>query len=153
MRSAISPRAAQAFARALLQIDARPFLPLIHAPTLVLHRTGVTLIPIEHGRYLAERIPGARLIELPGSDWALPWEAAELAIDHVEEFLEDLRRPAAPDRVLATVLFTDLVGSTEQAERLAIGAGVSCWRSTTSWPAGGSRSSRVSWSRPPVMAS
>ncbi len=118
VRSAVSPRAAQAFARALLQIDARPFLPLIHAPTLVLHRTGVTLIPIEHGRYLAERIPGARLVELPGSDWALPWEAADLAIDHVEEFLEDLRRPAAPDRVLATVLFTDVVGSTEQAGRL-----------------------------------
>jgi pimeloyl-ACP methyl ester carboxylesterase len=118
VRSAVSPRAAQAFARALLQIDARPFLPLIHAPTLVLHRTGVTLIPIEHGRYLAERIPGATLIELPGSDWALPWEATDLAIDHVEEFLEDLRRPAAPDRVLATVLFTDVVGSTEQAGRL-----------------------------------
>jgi class 3 adenylate cyclase len=118
VRSAISPRAAQAFVRAMMEIDARPFLPLIHAPTLVLHRTGVALVPIAHGRYVVEHIPGAKLVELPGSDWALPWETADLAIDHVEEFLEALRQPSVPSRVLATVLFTDVVGSTEQAGRL-----------------------------------
>ena len=118
LRSAATPRSAKAFAQAMFQIDARPFLALIHAPTLVSHRTNVPLVSIEHGRYLAEHIPGARLIELPGSDLALPWEAADLILDHVEEFLGRLHRPPAPTRVLATVLFTDIVASTEQAGRL-----------------------------------
>jgi class 3 adenylate cyclase len=120
-RSAASPRAAQAFMRALFEIDARPLLPLIHAPTLVLHRTEVPLVPIEHGRYLAEHIPDAKLIELPGTDPTLPWQAADIALDHIEEFLSNLRRPATPARVLATVLFTDIVASTEQASRLGDG--------------------------------
>jgi class 3 adenylate cyclase/pimeloyl-ACP methyl ester carboxylesterase len=117
MRSTASPRAAQAFARAMLEIDARPFLPMIHAPTLVLHRNDVPLVPIEQGRYLADHIPGAKLVELPGSDWALPWQA-DIALDHIEAFLGHLRRPPAPSRVLSTVLFTDIVASTEQAGRL-----------------------------------
>jgi class 3 adenylate cyclase len=117
-RSAASPRAAQAFTRALFQIDARPLLPLIHAPTLVLHRTGYPILPLEHGRYLAEHIPDATLVELPGSDATLPYQAADVALDHVEELLGDLRRPPAPARVLSTVLFTDVVASTEQASRL-----------------------------------
>jgi class 3 adenylate cyclase/pimeloyl-ACP methyl ester carboxylesterase len=118
MRSAASPRAAQAFARALLEIDARPLLPLIQAPTLVLHRTDAPLFPIEHGRFLAEHIAGAKLVELAGSDWGLPWQGADIAVDHIERFLGGLRRPPEPTRVLATVLFTDIVGSTEQAGRL-----------------------------------
>jgi class 3 adenylate cyclase len=118
LRSAVSPRAAQAFLRAMMEIDARPLLPLIHAPTLVLHRTGYPLVPLEHGRYLAQHLPDARLVELPGSDAALYWQAAGIALDNIEEFLGDLQRPTAPDRVLATVLFTDIVASTEQAGRL-----------------------------------
>jgi class 3 adenylate cyclase/pimeloyl-ACP methyl ester carboxylesterase len=118
LRSTASPRAAQAFARALFKIDARPLLPLIHAPTLVLHRPDYPLVPIEHGRYLAEHIPDAKLIELPGADGPLPWQGADVAVDHIEAFLGNLRRPPAPDRVLATVLFTDIVASTEQASRL-----------------------------------
>jgi class 3 adenylate cyclase len=117
-RSAASPRAAQAFLRVMFEIDARPLLPLIHAPTLVLHRIGYPLIPIEHGRYLVEQIPDAKLIELPGSDGSLPYQAADIALDHIEEFLGDLRRPSAPARVLATVLITDIVASTEQAGRV-----------------------------------
>src|SRR5512132_806010 len=80
-------------ARGLFEIDARPLLPLIHAPTLVLHRTGYPMIPIEHGRYLAEHIPDARLVELPGADGLLAYQAADIALDHVEEFLGNLRRP------------------------------------------------------------
>jgi class 3 adenylate cyclase len=118
MRSAASPRAVQAFVRAIFEIDARPLLPLIHAPTLVLHRTDAPLVPIEHGRYLAEHIAGAELVELPGDDSVLPWQAADIALDHIEAFLANLRRPSAPTRVLATVLFTDIVGSTERAGRL-----------------------------------
>jgi class 3 adenylate cyclase len=117
-RSAASPRAAQAFLRVMFEIDARPLLPLIHAPTLVLHRTGYPIIPIEHGHYLAEHIPGAKLVELPGSDTTLPYQAADAVLDHVEAFLGGLRRPPTPFRVLATVLFTDIVASTEQASRL-----------------------------------
>jgi class 3 adenylate cyclase len=117
-RSTASPRAAQAFLRAMFEIDARPLLALIHAPTLVLHRTGYPIVPIEHGRYLADHIPDARLVELPGADGPLPYQAADVALDHIEAFLGNLRRPPAPARVLATVLFTDIVGSTEQASRL-----------------------------------
>ena len=117
-RSAASPRAAQAFLRVMFEIDARPLLPLIHAPTLVLHRTGYPILPIEHARFLAQQIPDAKLIELPGADATLPHQAADVVLDHVEAFLRNLRRPAVPDRVLATVLFTDIVASTEQASRL-----------------------------------
>jgi class 3 adenylate cyclase len=118
MRSAASPRAARAFLGAILEIDARPLLPLIQAPTLVLHRTEAPLFVLEHGRFLAEHIAGARLVELAGSDWGLPWQGADVAVDHIELFLGGLGRLPEPTRVLATVLFTDIVGSTEQAGRL-----------------------------------
>ena len=91
---------------------------MIHAPTLVLHRTSVSLISLEHGRYLADHIPGAKLIELPGSDMALPWERTDIALDQVEEFLARLHRAPVPTRVMATVLFTDIVSSTQRASRL-----------------------------------
>jgi class 3 adenylate cyclase len=70
------------------------------------------------GRYLAEHIPGAKLVELPGADLNIVWETPELAVDCVEEFLTGVRRAAEPSRVMATVLFTDIVGSTELAGRL-----------------------------------
>ena len=117
-RAGASPRAAQTFLQALLEVDVRPALPLVQAPTLVLHRPDTRLIPVEHGRYLAEHIPRARLVELPGADPTLVWETPELVVDHIEAFLSGVRRIAAPTRVLATVLFTDIVGSTERASRL-----------------------------------
>jgi class 3 adenylate cyclase/pimeloyl-ACP methyl ester carboxylesterase len=117
-RGAAGPRAAQAFLRAMFEIDSRPILPLVQAPTLVLHRTEAPLVPIEHGRFLAEHIAGAKLVELAGTDWGLPWQGADIALDHVEEFLSGLRRPPESARVLSTVLFTDIVGSTNQAGRL-----------------------------------
>jgi class 3 adenylate cyclase len=117
-RTMASPSAMAAYARALFEIDARPLLPLIQAPSLILHRRHFQLLPIEHGRYLAEHIPGAKLVELPGADGPLMWETPELALDLIEEFLTGARRPAEPMRVLATVLFTDIVASTEQAGRL-----------------------------------
>ena len=117
-RASASPRVALLLLRALAEVDVRPVLPLVQAPTLVLHRRGFSLIPIEHGRYLAEHIAGARLVALPGSDVDLSWETPELALDSIQEFLTGVRRPVEPDRVLATVLFTDIVGSTERAARL-----------------------------------
>jgi class 3 adenylate cyclase len=117
-RASVSPRAAQAFLRAMAEVDVRPVLPLVQAPTLILHRRGFGLVPIEHGRYLAEHIAGARLVELPGSDVDLSWETPELALDSIQEFLTGLRRTVEPSRVLATVLFTDIVGATERAAQL-----------------------------------
>jgi class 3 adenylate cyclase len=117
-RSIASPRTVHIFLRALFEVDVRPLLPLIQAPTLVLHRRDFRLLPIEHGRYLAEHIPDARLVELPGSDGPLTWETPELILDYLEEFLTGVRPSAPATRVLATVVFTDIVASTERAAEL-----------------------------------
>ena len=118
VRAGASPRAAHRLVRALVEVDVRPALPLIQAPTLVLHRRDAQLIPMEHGRYLADHIPRASLVELPGTDPTLIWETPELALDHIEAFLTGIRRTAQPTRILATVLFTDIVDSTERASQL-----------------------------------
>jgi class 3 adenylate cyclase len=117
-RASTSPRGAQAFLRALAEVDVRPVLPLVQAPTLILHRREFGLVPIVHGRYLAEHISGAKLVELPGSDVDLMWETPQLALDQVQELLTGVRPAAQPSRILATVLFTDIVGSTQRAGRL-----------------------------------
>ena len=117
-RTNASPRAVLAFLRASFEMDASSILPLIQAPTLILHRRDCQLVPVTHGRYLAERIPGATLVELPGTELTLFWETPEVALDHIEQFLTGIRRVAQPTRVLATVLFTDIVGSTRRAAEL-----------------------------------
>jgi class 3 adenylate cyclase len=117
-RASASPKVAQRFLRAMAEVDVRPVLPLVQAPTLILHRRGFGLVPIAHGRYLAEHLPEAKLVELPGADVDLMWDAPELALDAVQEFLTGVRRGPEPSRVLATVLFTDIVGSTERAARM-----------------------------------
>jgi class 3 adenylate cyclase len=123
-RASASPKVSQVFLRAMAEIDVRPVLPLVQAPTLILHRRGFSLVPIAHGRYLADHIGRARLVELPGSDVDLSWETPDLALDGIQEFLTGIRRGAEPSRVLATVLFTDIVSSTERAAR----AGDRRWR-------------------------
>jgi class 3 adenylate cyclase len=117
-RAMASPRTIQAFNRVSLEIDARPVLPLVQAPTLVLARRDFPVVPIEHARYLAERLPQAKLVELPGADALLCWETPDLALDLVEQFLAGVRRAPEPTRVLSTVLFTDIVGSTQRAGQL-----------------------------------
>jgi class 3 adenylate cyclase len=117
-RSIASPRTVHVVLRALFQVDMRPLLPLVQAPTLVLHRRDFPLLPIEHGRYLAEHLPNARLVELPGADGPLTWEHPEASLGPIEEFLTGVRRGVATTRVLATVLFTDIVASTERAAEL-----------------------------------
>jgi class 3 adenylate cyclase len=117
-RATASPQTVQAFIHASYAVDARPMLPLVQAPTLVLHRREFGLVPIDHGRYLAARIPGATLVELPGADGPLVWETPELALDAIQAFLTGVRRAVAPDRMLATVLFTDIVASTQRAGQL-----------------------------------
>jgi Adenylate and Guanylate cyclase catalytic domain len=109
-------------ARALIdasdEIDVRPVLPTIRVPTLVVHRTDERVAPVEAARYMASQIPGARLVELPGHDH-IPWVGDRQALVHeIEEFLTGMRHVHEADRVLATVLFTDIVGSTERAAEL-----------------------------------
>lgn len=117
-RAIASPGALQAFIRSLLEIDARSVLGDIRVPTLVLHRTDYRFVPVSHGRYLAEHIPNARFVELPESDGPVFWETPELILSEVETFLTGERARGHPGRSLATVLFTDIVGSTERAEAL-----------------------------------
>jgi len=93
-------------------IDVSALLPLVQAPTIVMHGRDEQFIRVEHGRWLAERIPAARFIEMSGGDH-LPYAAMGDAVaDEIEEFVTGARAPAAPERRLATVLFTDMVGST-----------------------------------------
>jgi pimeloyl-ACP methyl ester carboxylesterase len=118
LRMAASPGAAVALLRMNVEIDVRPVLPLVRVPTLVLHRTGDRVVAVEGGRYLAEHIPGARLVELGGSDHLLWVGDTDAVVDEVEEFLTGMRHVAEPDRVLATVVFSDIVSSTERAAAL-----------------------------------
>ena len=113
-----SPAAAHALTRMNGEIDVRHVLPAIAVPTLLVHRIGDRTLPVEGARYMAERIPGATLVELPGDDH-LPFVGDQDEIlDEIEEFLTGIRPSPAPDRVLATVLFTDIVGSTMRAAEL-----------------------------------
>ncbi len=117
-RLALSPGAAVALVRMNMEIDTRHVLPAIRVPTLVLHRAGDRMVSVEQGRYLAEHISKAKYVELPGDDHA-PWIGDQDAIlDEIEEFLTGVRHGPDPDRVLATVLFTDIVGSTQRAVEL-----------------------------------
>jgi class 3 adenylate cyclase len=117
-RRAASPGAAMALMRMNSEIDVRHVLPAIRVPTLVLHRSGDVTVDVAAGRYLAAHILGAKYVELPGDDH-LPYVGdSEAILGEIEEFLTGVRPVAEPDRVLATVLFTDVVGSTELAARL-----------------------------------
>lgn len=100
------------------RLDIRAVLPAIDVPTLVLHRRGDRLIAASQGRYLADNIPGARYVELDGEDH-LPFAGdVDALLDEIEEFLVGSRRATEPERGLATILFTDIVGSTATAARL-----------------------------------
>jgi class 3 adenylate cyclase len=118
-RSAVSPGMARQLIEMAKQTDLRAVLPTIQAPTLVTHQTDDMYIPVQRGREVATLIPDARFIEYPGQD-QYGWIEAS-GIDDVEEFLTGRRPVGTIDRVLATVLFTDIVGSTEHASRLGDG--------------------------------
>src|SRR6266498_4880826 len=117
-RRSASPGAALALLRMNTQIDVRDVLPSIQAPTLVLHRRGDLDVKVEEGRWITEQIPGAKFVELPGDAHTLWAGDIDSVVDEIEEFLTGARRGPDPDRVLATVLFTDIVGSTEQASKV-----------------------------------
>lgn len=118
-RLGASPASVAALMRMNSQIDISGIVHTIRVPTLVIHRTGDVTINVEGGRYLAEHIPNARYIELPGVDHP-PWvgDNADQIADVIEKFLTGSTAAVPVDRVLATVLFTDIVGSTEKAATL-----------------------------------
>ena len=125
LRQSASPKAAAALLRMNTQIDVRDVLPTIGVPTLLLYRTHDADVHVDEGRYIAERIRGSTFVELPGADHLMWTGDADALLDEVEGFLTGVRRGPDPDRVLATVLFTDVVGSTETATRV----GDRAWRS------------------------
>jgi class 3 adenylate cyclase len=116
-RASLSPAAARDLILMNSKADVRTALPAVQCSTIVLHRTGDRDSRVEEGRFIADRIPGARFVELPG-DVHVPWVDMDLIVDEVEEFLTGVRPTPASDRVLATILFTDLVGSTQKASAL-----------------------------------
>ena len=114
-RASMSPTVAQAMFEAnVAKMDVRAILGDVRVPTLVLHRVSDEL-PLALGRYLADHIPGAKMVELPGIDHFPSVGDVDTLVGEVEEFLTGVRHHAESDRVLATVLFTDIVGSTERA--------------------------------------
>jgi class 3 adenylate cyclase len=110
-----SPAMAKAETEMVVYSDLRPVLPAIQAPTLVLYRRDDQLAGKPHARYLSDNIAGAKLVELPGDDNLIIAGDADADLDEIEEFLTGARHAPDTDRVLATVLFTDIVGSTERA--------------------------------------
>jgi class 3 adenylate cyclase len=123
-RLGASPSAVIALMQMNNEIDIRHILPAIRVPTLVLHRTDDPRVSVEAGRYLGAAIPGAKYVELPGSDHVAWVGDVDRLADEIEEFLTGARATLEPDRVLATVLFTDIVDSTRKAVEL----GARRWR-------------------------
>ena len=124
LRLAASPATAIELLRRVDEIDIRPVLPTIQVPTLVLHCTGDRIVNVENGRYLGRHIPNAKYVELPGADHFPYVGDTDAILAEIEEFLTGARHAPEADRVLATVLFTDIVGSTAHAA----GMGDQRWR-------------------------
>jgi len=125
-RLSASPGAVKAFTMLNSQIDVSLILPAVRVPTLVLHNQGDVQVPVEHGRELAACIPDAKLIEYPGGDHSFTTGEVEAALGDIEEFVTGYRESSSNDleRVLATVLFTDIVDSTRSAATM----GDQAWR-------------------------
>ncbi|HET7737053.1 MAG TPA: adenylate/guanylate cyclase domain-containing protein, partial [Tepidiformaceae bacterium] len=115
--NAATPSAAEAFMRMAFEIDVREIVPTVNVPTLVVHAGGDRVCHVENGRYLARHIEGARLVELQTDDH-VPWFDPEPTVAEIREFLTGTREAASPNRLLVTILFTDMVTSTELAATL-----------------------------------
>jgi pimeloyl-ACP methyl ester carboxylesterase len=124
MRLSASPGVALSMMGMVVDVDVRSVLPTISVPTLVVHRRDDTVMPVRQARYLAEHIPGARLVEVPGRDYVYFVGDQTPLLDEVQEFLTGVREQAVPDRLLLTVLFTDIGDSTTLATEL----GDRAWR-------------------------
>jgi class 3 adenylate cyclase len=118
LRLSASPATAAAVMRMLFELDVRDVLPAIRVPTLVVHRQDNPIVTVDQGRYVADQIEGTKFVAVPGADYGLAVGDVDVLIDEVEEFLTGSRPAHATDRVLATVLFTDIVDSTPRAVEL-----------------------------------
>jgi class 3 adenylate cyclase len=118
LRLSASPATAAAVIRMLLQLDVRDVLPTITVPTLVVHRCDNPIVTLDQGRYVADHIEGATFVAVPGADYGLALGDVDVVIDEVEKFLTGARKARPTERVLATVLFTDIVDSTGRAVAL-----------------------------------
>ncbi len=117
-RRCASPGAALALMKMNTGVDVRDVLPSILVPTVVMHRTDDRDANVEEGRFITSRIPGARFVEFPGADHSWWTEGRDTIVDEIEELVTGVRPAPEPDRVLATVLFTDIVGSTQRASEI-----------------------------------
>jgi class 3 adenylate cyclase len=117
-RGTASPGMLAGLVRMFLDLDVRDVVPNVHVPALVLHRRHDTLVNVGNGRWLAEHLPDARLVELEGSDHNLWYGDVDTTLGEVQEFLTGARDAPEPERTLATVLFTDIVDSTRMASEL-----------------------------------
>jgi len=120
-RASASPGAVLALFRANYEIDVRDILPSIRVPTLIMHRVGDAMVPVTAGRQLAQQIPGAKYVELPGEDHliqSLDQDLLDRVLNEIEEFITGTRQRPEPDRTLATLMFVDVVASTERAVAL-----------------------------------
>ena len=117
-RTSITPGMINGLVQMFLDLDVRHVVSNVHVPTLLLHRRHDLLVNVRHGRWLAEHLPDARLVELPGNDHVAFYEHPEQWLAEIQEFLTGVRYEPEPDRVLATVLFTDIVDSTKTAAEL-----------------------------------
>ena len=117
-RRCASPGAALALMKMNTYVDVRPALPTISAPTVVMHRIDDRDARVEEGRFIASQIPDARLVEVPGADHSWWTQGRDSILDEIEELVTGIRPAPQPNRVLATVLFTDIVKSTERAREL-----------------------------------
>ena len=118
LRFSASPRSAVMITRLNFSMDVRNVLPSVQVPTLVLCRQGDRWAKIEESRYLAEHIPGAKLVEFPGEDHLPWWGGQDEVVGEIQEFITGTRESASADRVLLTILMTDIVASTEKASSL-----------------------------------
>jgi class 3 adenylate cyclase len=116
-KNSLTPAAWEGFARMAFDIDVRDVVPSLNVPTLIVHAAEDQVCHVENARFLAQTIPGAKYVELPGGDH-VPWFDPDDVLAEIREFLTGQREAATPDRRLATVLFTDLVGSTTRATDL-----------------------------------
>ena len=121
--NAATPNSAKAFMRMAFDIDVRNVAPTVQVPTLVLHRVDDAVCHVENARFLARSIEGSRYEELPGADH-VPWSGGDDMLDEIRKFVTGVREEIDPDRVLATVMFTDIVSSTQLASR----SGDTTWR-------------------------
>jgi pimeloyl-ACP methyl ester carboxylesterase len=117
-RASASPGMLASLVQMFLELDVRDVVPNVQVPTLVLHRRHDRLVNVRNGRWLAEHLPNARLVELPGDDHIVWYQDPERTLGEIQEFLTGTRYAPPPERTLATVLFTDIVDSTRTAAEL-----------------------------------